>query len=63
MRYNETYRRDCHFYNEIQDMGAIIQTCSYGPVIWGKCECLNCKNYLSNIDAANIITEFLKKRQ
>ena len=57
------YKTNCYFYNQDYDMGATISTCSYNPNnwVWGKCECLNCQNYLSKKDDNKIIRNYFNK--
>ena len=58
-----THRTNCYFYNQDYDMGAIISTCGADPdnFVWGKCECFQCKNFLSKADANKIVRKYLKK--
>ena len=54
-------KRDCYFFSEEHDMGARIQTCLYSDVVFGKCECPGCTNFLSKTEADKIVRAAINK--
>lgn len=58
----DTYKEDCYYYTEVQDMGAHIKTCSMQDRI-GICPCNGCSNYLPRSKARKIIDAYRKEKQ
>ena len=55
------YKCDCHYYEEVQDMGAHIPTCKceINNIGLGWCKCENCQWYISNTEAEKIIRNYM----
>ncbi len=56
-----THKEDCFFFENVQDMGAKIPTCSYYSQGFGFCPCENCEKYISNSTAYHIIKAKVEK--
>ena len=55
-----TYKEDCYFYDETQDMGAIIRVCTRGEIEWGYCPCEKCDHFLSKEEVDRIVRSMQK---
>ena len=55
------HKEDCFFFENVQDMGSRIPTCSYHSQGLGFCPCESCEKYISNSTAYNIIKAEVEK--
>ena len=52
------FRTKCYWYNEYQDMNAIVPTCDYYEQ-YGSCPCSDeCEHYISEQEVEKIIRKF-----
>ena len=53
-------KRDCYFFNECTDMGAIIPSCSYiNPIDIDNCNCKDCIWFISRQEVRQIVKNHL----
>lgn len=53
---------NCFFYDEWQDMGAIIPHCTYGQNALYECPCEGCNHFITAEDAREIVVSAVTKR-
>lgn len=58
--YYDDKKRDCYYYEEVQDMGAHIPTCKL--LDFGVTRCPGCKKYISRDDVDKRVMSIIEKR-
>lgn len=56
------HKEDCYWFDNVQDMGAHIQTCGYYHKL-GYCPCDGCGKYIRKSEVSKIVREYVDGRE